>query len=227
MEYLLWTLSAAARRRLFNPGLHSGAAAVDKCIVSADRLNDLRYMRDRIGAPELSDAEFARKQADRQVKAEELQNRLDANRQALEEQQKQQPTPELQKLKQAAFSRTTDICESLNGRLLRLDSQELAANTPPLHFQCRAVLSPVTAYDLNEMEKHGWKDAEGRTLDDLVQGRKVKKNLLLQSLMNLRKESLLQKPKAQEEINHQSLLWVEQAERTDGTEKITMDSSSR
>ncbi len=64
-------------------------------------------------------------------------------------------------------SRTTDICESRNGRLLRLDSPELAANTPPLHFQCRSVFSPVTTYDLKEMEKPGWKDAEGRTLAEL------------------------------------------------------------
>jgi len=70
-------------------------------------------------------------------------------------------------------SRTTDICESRNGRLLRLDSPELADNTPPLHYQCRSVLSPVTAYDLKEMEKPGWKDAEGRTLEQLQDWSKV------------------------------------------------------
>jgi SPP1 gp7 family putative phage head morphogenesis protein len=70
-------------------------------------------------------------------------------------------------------SRTTDICESRNGRLLRLDSPELAANTPPLHFQCRSILSPVTAYDLKDMEKPGWKDDQDRTLDELLDWRKV------------------------------------------------------
>lgn len=70
-------------------------------------------------------------------------------------------------------SRTTDICESRNGRLLRLNSPELAANTPPLHFQCRSMLSPVTAYDVKEMEKPGWKDAEGRTLEQLQDWSKV------------------------------------------------------
>jgi len=70
-------------------------------------------------------------------------------------------------------SRTTDICESRNGRLLRLDSPELAANTPPLHFQCRSILSPVTTYDLKDMEKPGWKDDQGRTLDELQDWSKV------------------------------------------------------
>ena len=86
------------------------ASAVDNGIISVDRLNDLRYMRDKLGAPEISDEEYAKEQADKQAKAEELQKRLDDNRQALEEQEKQkQPSPELQKPQQAAFSRVNGI----------------------------------------------------------------------------------------------------------------------
>ena len=57
-------------------------------------------------------------------------------------------------------SRTTDICRARNGRIMRLDSEELAANTPPLHYMCRSVLSPITRYDLQDMEKAGWKWSE-------------------------------------------------------------------
>ena len=58
----------------------------------------------------ITDEEFNAEQAEKQAKAEEMQKRLDANRQALEEQQKQkQPTPELQKPKQAAFSRVNGL----------------------------------------------------------------------------------------------------------------------
>lgn len=56
--------------------------------------------------------------------------------------------------------RTTDICRARNGKIMRLDSEELAANTPPLHYWCRSVLSPITRYDLQEMEKSGWKWSE-------------------------------------------------------------------
>lgn len=34
------------------------------------------------------------------------------------------------------------------------------------------MLSPVTPYDVKDMEKHGWKDAEGRTLSELQDWRK-------------------------------------------------------
>ncbi|MEO0538777.1 MAG: minor capsid protein [Cyanobacteria bacterium P01_A01_bin.123] len=38
-------------------------------------------------------------------------------------------------------SRTTDICRSRNGLILKGD--QIQANRPPLHFSCRSVLSPV------------------------------------------------------------------------------------
>jgi hypothetical protein len=69
------------------------ASAVDKGIVSADRLNDLRYMREKIGAPEITDEEFAQEQADKQAKAEELQKRLDQARQAMDQKGQQRGQP--------------------------------------------------------------------------------------------------------------------------------------
>lgn len=65
-------------------------------------------------------------------------------------------------------SRTTDICESRNGKIFRLDDPALAANTPPLHYNCRSILSPVTQYDLDEMQRSGWKDQDGKTLEELL-----------------------------------------------------------
>jgi hypothetical protein len=70
-------------------------------------------------------------------------------------------------------SRTTAICESRHGRMMRLDSPELAANTPPLHYQCRSLLSPVTRFDLRDMEKPGWKDEEGKSFEELLDWGKV------------------------------------------------------
>lgn len=85
-------------------------SAVDKGIISIDRLKDLRWMRNGIGAPEITDEEFNAEQAEKQAKAEELQKHLDVSRQALEEQQRQkQPFPELQRPKQAAFSRVNGL----------------------------------------------------------------------------------------------------------------------
>ncbi|MEW6282139.1 MAG: phage minor head protein, partial [Candidatus Eremiobacterota bacterium] len=40
-------------------------------------------------------------------------------------------------------ARTTDICRSRDGLVMRMDDPRLPANTPPLHFQCRSVLIPV------------------------------------------------------------------------------------
>jgi hypothetical protein len=89
------------------------ASATDKGYIYPERLEDFKHVRSHIGAPEISDEEFKQMRADKQAKAEELQKRLDANRQALEEQQKQkqpqQPTPELQEPKQAAFSRVNGL----------------------------------------------------------------------------------------------------------------------
>ena len=43
--------------------------------------------------------------------------------------------------------RTTDICESRNGLIMRLDDPRLPENTPPCHVQCRSMLLPLTVYD--------------------------------------------------------------------------------
>lgn len=40
-------------------------------------------------------------------------------------------------------SRTSPICSSRHGLLMRLDDPELDYNTPPLHGRCRSVLNPV------------------------------------------------------------------------------------
>jgi len=39
--------------------------------------------------------------------------------------------------------RTTEICEHLNGKILK----DFGSYTPPNHFQCRSVLAPVTLVD--------------------------------------------------------------------------------
>ncbi len=43
--------------------------------------------------------------------------------------------------------RTTDICASRHGLVMRLDDPRLAENTPPLHVNCRSLLIPLTVYD--------------------------------------------------------------------------------
>jgi SPP1 gp7 family putative phage head morphogenesis protein len=43
--------------------------------------------------------------------------------------------------------RTTDICESLNGKVYSADSDEWDNIRPPNHFNCRSVLVPITAID--------------------------------------------------------------------------------
>jgi len=42
---------------------------------------------------------------------------------------------------------TTDICDARHGKILKLDSPELPAYTPPLHHNCRSILSPVSVLE--------------------------------------------------------------------------------
>ncbi len=49
-------------------------------------------------------------------------------------------------------ARTTDICLERNGKIMLLDSPELAENTPPLHYQCRSILSPINVYEWDEIK---------------------------------------------------------------------------
>lgn len=54
-------------------------------------------------------------------------------------------------------SRVSDICESRHGKIFMMDDPALAENTPPLHYNCRSVLSPVDVYELEEMSgKNGF-----------------------------------------------------------------------
>lgn len=48
--------------------------------------------------------------------------------------------------------RTTDICRERDGLIMGLDDPRVAENTPPLHFQCRSVLSPIDKYDWADLE---------------------------------------------------------------------------
>ena len=43
--------------------------------------------------------------------------------------------------------RTTDICASRHGLVMRLDDPRLPENTPPLHVNCRSMLISLTVYD--------------------------------------------------------------------------------
>ena len=43
--------------------------------------------------------------------------------------------------------RTTDICASRHGLVMRLDDPRLPENTPPLHVNCRSLLISATVYD--------------------------------------------------------------------------------
>jgi SPP1 gp7 family putative phage head morphogenesis protein len=43
--------------------------------------------------------------------------------------------------------RTTKICDERDGTQYRLDDPNLRANTPPLHYQCRSILTPITILD--------------------------------------------------------------------------------
>lgn len=43
--------------------------------------------------------------------------------------------------------RTTDMCQSRHGLVMRMDDPRLPYNTPPLHPQCRSLLLPATVYE--------------------------------------------------------------------------------
>ena len=72
-------------------------------------------------------------------------------------------------------TRTTDICKSRHGKIMLLDSEEMAANTPPLHYQCRSILLPVDKFSWEDMQGSPklkekldwtkWKDETGQAQD--------------------------------------------------------------
>lgn len=50
-------------------------------------------------------------------------------------------------------SRTTPVCQHLDGKIFEINDPELDTLTPPNHFQCRSLLVPVTIADeINESE---------------------------------------------------------------------------
>ena len=58
-------------------------------------------------------------------------------------------------------SRTSQQCSSRHGKIMRIDSAELAGNTPPLHGRCRSILLPIfSAYqkELLTDEALNWKE---------------------------------------------------------------------
>ena len=72
-------------------------------------------------------------------------------------------------------SRVTDICEHRNGLLFALDDPRLRQNTPPLHYQCRSVLSPVSGYRLEKMGGKARLDADRAKMDEAPDPQVTKK----------------------------------------------------
>ncbi len=48
--------------------------------------------------------------------------------------------------------------------IIPIESADLAADTPSLHYQCRSILSPVSSYGLEDMRAPEWKDPDGTIL---------------------------------------------------------------
>lgn len=46
--------------------------------------------------------------------------------------------------------RTTKICEEHDGKTFAINGADIDANTPPLHYMCRSILSPITTLDIPE-----------------------------------------------------------------------------
>ena len=61
-------------------------------------------------------------------------------------------------------ARTTPICTERDGLVLALDDPALAANTPPLHYMCRSVLSPVSEFELEDLGGAGYLAGQRRKL---------------------------------------------------------------
>ena len=52
-------------------------------------------------------------------------------------------------------SRVTDICEFRNGKIISLKNTKLLnENTPPLHYNCRSILSPISNDEFDVLLKH-------------------------------------------------------------------------
>lgn len=65
--------------------------------------------------------------------------------------------------------RTSDICRARDGKIMLLSDPRLAANTPPLHFQCRSTIVPVDRFDLEDLQ-NGDAAVEARFFGHLKKG---------------------------------------------------------
>lgn len=64
-------------------------------------------------------------------------------------------------------SRTSDICSALDGKVLPADDPFWLKHTPPLHFNCRSVLTPLDPEEAHgEGISHGAPDTGGAVPDD-------------------------------------------------------------
>ncbi len=64
-------------------------------------------------------------------------------------------------------ARTTPICMERDGLVLAIDDPRLPDNTPPLHYMCRSVLSPVSGLELEDLGGKDYLDKQREKLDKL------------------------------------------------------------
>ena len=64
-------------------------------------------------------------------------------------------------------ARTTPICMERDGLVLAIDDPRLPDNTPPLHYMCRSVLSPVSGLELEDLGGKAYLDKQREKLDKL------------------------------------------------------------
>lgn len=64
-------------------------------------------------------------------------------------------------------ARTTPICTERDGLVLAIDDPALPANTPPLHYMCRSVLSPVSEFELEDLGGKGYLDKQRDKLEKM------------------------------------------------------------
>jgi len=64
-------------------------------------------------------------------------------------------------------ARTTPICMERDGLVLAIDDPHLPDNTPPLHYMCRSVLSPVSGLELEDLGGKAYLDKQREKLDKL------------------------------------------------------------
>ena len=64
-------------------------------------------------------------------------------------------------------ARTTPICMERDGLVLAINDPRLPDNTPPLHYMCRSVLSPVSGLELEDLGGKAYLDKQREKLDKL------------------------------------------------------------